>query len=451
MNLVFHKSPFNIKRILLILTFPVFFIIAEKMFHYQGIVIFLIASILLSLLLLIEPIKMFIIIFSSVIVFYKFTLQGDLFLIGSAKVYLIDIFITALIVAILIKLYREGFSYISIFQSDKLFLLFFIWGIIAIFRGVLNYGFSAIGEARNYTLQMVFYYYIAFVFRKPEQIELFLKWCVRLIIVMLFVHFIDFFFLGRNEEITGRGAFRFINAVEALMVSMLLVAFLFFNSKNRLNFSKYQSFSLAALLLIIIILVQHRSVWLATIVGILYILVFKQGFSLRTVIPVMLVILTLLVISNKIGNFVGQEVGTTLENSATFISNPEQDGTGSWRLMGWEQQIKSALKNPLFGEGLGRYNKWYDGSKWIRLSVHNGYIMYFSKFGLIGLSIFVFGLKSVFSKQKNQINNNKIYLDILDILILMNAIYCIFYSFTVIFWVLIAIKNVFNYSLLINK
>ncbi|MFZ2640483.1 MAG: O-antigen ligase family protein, partial [Verrucomicrobiia bacterium] len=76
------------------------------------------------------------------------------------------------------------------------------------------------------------------------------------------------------------------------------------------------------------------------------------------------------------------------------IIDPSQDPTGSWRLYGWQWEMERIFSNPfwvLIGQGFGGYYEWYFNltDEILRTGVHNQFIQFWSKMGLLGLSLFL--------------------------------------------------------------
>ena len=129
------------------------------------------------------------------------------------------------------------------------------------------------------------------------------------------------------------------------------------------------------------------------------------------------------------------------------MKNPEEDGTASWRLTAWRQEMIKSKRNPFIGGGLGGYSEWFDGQQWLRVKVHNGYIMTFSKFGIAGLFLLFAGLFFWYKEMNLYVKYEidffyKLIGIALQVTIIMHLIYAAFYDFTLFFWILLGIGSV---------
>ena len=203
------------------------------------------------------------------------------------------------------------------------------------------------------------------------------------------------------------------------------------------------------LLSVVVIVPQTRSVWIATAVGIAMVIVFvgfrfaRRGLPLQGVFLANLVFLIVFLIP-LIAGLIGGELVSQIVQSALFMRNPTSDPTGYWRLLGWQQELEKAMQQPLLGQGLGGYSEWFDGQKWQQVAVHNGYIMHFSKFGILGLALLFIALLSWYKEVSEYIRLKKErYYTLLargfQICVFMDLVFAFFYDFTVFLWILLAL------------
>lgn len=400
-----------------------------------------------TILLTINPRGVFILFLGGLILFYTPFQQGLLFTMDGVKVYPGDLVLASLFIFLLLKFYLEGFGNLLAQKSTRIFLLFFIWGNVAIIRGIQSYGHSAVGEARWYILLMIYYFFVITMFKNRQGVRSLINWVIMFIVIMFFFCFFEFFFFGGNEELIGQAAFRFLNSAEALLLSFLLVSLYLFFISGGIRRNNFLVIIILCILFTSLILAQVRSVWLAMAGGLIAVLVVLQKALIRSIVAVSMGFLFFALTASLVGNFIGEDVYTTVESSAVFLKDPREDPTGSWRLIGWMQNLEAAMKQPVWGEGLGRYSEWFDGHKWQRVAVHNGYIMHFLKFGLIGLFLLFTGLFYWYAEMRRyvQVECDRYYKFMgyaIQICVFMNLIYVFFYSITILFWVLMAVGTV---------
>ncbi len=110
------------------------------------------------------------------------------------------------------------------------------------------------------------------------------------------------------------------------------------------------------------------------------------------------------------------------------------------------------MKHPIIGEGLGGYSKWFYGHTLQRVAVHNGYIMYFSKFGIIGLLLLLTGVAFWYIEMHRYVRMEsdryyKLLSFAIQICVFMHLIYAFFFDFTIFFWVLLAAGTILTRKL----
>jgi len=408
--------------------------------------IFLSIILTISLLFLWKPKKLFLFSVGGAILFYDTFLQKILFYLGNAKVYAQDILMASitiyLVVQLICKYRRDVFNS----KSTVFFGLYFLWGLLSIARGYPSYGFSAIGESRWYVLIILFYFFILFSFKQKKDVPWFLKWMAFFIPVMIIEHFGLFFFFGANIARAGRLAFRFINASETLLIAFLMIFLFLFFLNHQVKISNLWFYSMFFILSSIIVTVQTRSVWLATAGGLFAVYIFVRKKSVRGLVSIGLTIFLLFSIIPFMDQFVGADISAALKKSAIFLQSPEDDATASWRLNAWQQELQRSKGNLIIGEGLGGYSEWFDGQRWQRVAVHNGYIMSFSKFGIVGLILLFAGFFFWYKEMNQYIKNEKepYYKLIgmaLQVAVFMHLIYTTFYDFTMFFWILLGLGS----------
>jgi len=410
--------------------------------------IILIISIIIIFLLLEKTKYIFLYYVIIAILFYEWFLEYIVFTIGSAKVYPIDLVVISLLFYVLFNSLIKSNNKLFIIKSNIFFILYLIWGFIAILRGIPKYGYSAIGESRWYVNNIIFYLFILYSFKNKSDIKWFLKKMPLIITVMLLINFISFYFLGGNIGAQGRWAFRFIFATRALITSFLLITVYYLYLNNEVKINNIFLYFFLFILTLIVIITQHRSVWIASVVGVIYIYLYKKKGLIKGFLPILISFILLISSAPIIGEYIGFSVNKNIEKSAKFIENPVEDPTGHWRITGWKQELAKAYSHPILGAGLGGYSYWFVNGYWTRVAIHNGYIMMFSKFGLIGVVLFFLGVFFWFRETKEYINNidKKININIavaIRILVIMHLIYAMFYDFTMFFWILLGIGSVF--------
>lgn len=186
------------------------------------------------------------------------------------------------------------------------------------------------------------------------------------------------------------GPMRVVYSDGALVIAQVLLAGLFYSELARgFAITKYISYVLLAALLAL----QHRSVWLATIVGIFARFIIgkskngNKGKQLLMLIGIFLLIITPALMSNKLSSI-------TQQVTSSAQSGVKGEGTGQARIDNWKATIekwynggvKTVLIGPAFGEDKTRVVEDSKGkSIEITFGTHNQYVEILTSYGLIGL------------------------------------------------------------------
>jgi hypothetical protein len=190
------------------------------------------------------------------------------------------------------------------------------------------------------------------------------------------------------------GPMRVVYSDGALVIAQVLLAGLFYSELARgFAIAKYISYVLLATLLAL----QHRSVWLATIVGIFARFIIgksknsNKSKQLLLLVGVMLLIMIPVLMSDKLSG-VTQQVASSAERGV------KGEGTGSARLYNWKATIdkwyNSGLKSILIGpEYGGDRTRLVENSKGevtkINYGTHNQYVEMLTSYGLVGFIAYI--------------------------------------------------------------
>ncbi len=151
---------------------------------------------------------------------------------------------------------------------------------------------------------------------------------------------------------------------------------------------------LSVILLTVSFALLHRSVWMATLAGVLALSVFSRDFLLR-VAP----FLAIGVLGSGVIWMTQQGLGDVLLTTAvqSAIAEPfEQNSSIAWRLTGWELLLERAFSGGpatiLFGAGYGAGYERQIGWSTVYYSPHNFYIATLLDAGVIGVCLWAYGL-----------------------------------------------------------
>ena len=282
-------------------------------------------------------------------------------------------------------------------RHDLLLLLLLLWSIILGWNYILGlraFGLQvATNEFRSYFYIICIALYvvsldISRVWQKLEKLVLFGAFCLSIVAIIGFV-----------DGGIARGS-RPIAASHALLILQALLIAIFMHQRGQL---RLWLIPLVVALLPLLIILQHRSVWIVAIIALALVLWLLP--SLRTALMRWGVIGTVVC-----GGLCALVFGSTLlealtesyaDAAASALDPSGADGGGttfSWRVQGWTalltgEQMDSArerlIGNP-FGTGYDRIMLTGDGVKQLRSeSPHNFYVQTLLRGGALGLLAFV--------------------------------------------------------------
>lgn len=159
---------------------------------------------------------------------------------------------------------------------------------------------------------------------------------------------------------------------------------------------------LGGICLVMVLLADHRSVWLAGVVCVMAYSAFnmlglwgRSTIVARVLIPALGVMAMLLffalVSTNLADSVLGQERGQILRTRANAIINPEEDGTAKWRMERWDMIIErvDSENKGWVGFDIGEYSKMTASEMGYTAVAHNAYVDQYSRFGLLGCILYL--------------------------------------------------------------
>jgi O-antigen ligase len=355
-------------------------------------------------------------------------LPGILILIG-ISVYPEDIVYSVLALAGMIRLAQFGPR--KYLRSPYMGWIFFgMLILVAFIRGVVAFGPGAAGvEVRKF-----FYffsgtlYFGTFALSSTKIKSISKIWfCVSILLVLCaFLRwYAELLGLPMAEKWSSRGAMRVLSAAETFFLAQALLVCLYLRMGRGIAFEMRH---FAILLLPVVLLLQHRTVWVVLLVSIFFILL-REGMLRKRVLLVIstgsvAIAVVLLIV-------VGDHEMDKLIASAANLS------TWEWRVSGWKALIGEHMRNPIdiligkpFGAGYGRFIGPYNNL--VEVSPHNFYIELLLRLGLVGFSCFLFIYKGLLQYfwlyQQNTQGPAYFYSRLFSTLALTHLVYFITYS-----------------------
>jgi O-antigen ligase len=261
--------------------------------------------------------------------------------------------------------------------------------------GLMQYGSSAGVEARsNFYFLTAGLYFFSFSYSERVLHDLWriAKGIAWLIVALALYRLIGAKFgLISSEVISLAGAgseFRVIGSSPTLF--LLLVGLGYF--LQWMQDERRSMFLSAMVMFLLVIILQHRSVWVAALGGLGVILWYerqalaKRSFLLSTALILVISAVTMLVLLNP-----DNRVIETLSKSA--ISATASEGTHMDRLLGWQVLLSDFIKGSPLEWALGKpygtgYARWVQGD-FKAYSPHNFYVQLLLRLGFVGLVAFL--------------------------------------------------------------
>lgn len=269
------------------------------------------------------------------------------------------------------------------------------------------YGKSALGEARKFYFHFLFPLLAAVSIKEPRNLR------NLLLIVLLVASCISI--VGILRLIGGIPIDNLVNARACLILMLGTFSIIIYNINGFIIINRIADSLMIMLFISVVIMTQHRSVWLAGAFGLLLLfgLYRKRILFLSRAVTAAILFLGMM----SLGFLSMPEFEHSLMRSLGGILSPSSDANASWRMMGWQQQLDRVLaKNPLFGEGLGGYYSWNTRGSVVKAAPHNGYVQIVLKFGLFGLVVYAclafrFFRKTLDARQKAPPGPMKAYVE----------------------------------------
>lgn len=264
--------------------------------------------------------------------------------------------------------------------------------LLAFARGLPLYSLKAVGnETRGFfPFFATLMYFSAFKYDRRRQSRLISIWLagsVALGILTTFRWIATNFGLSIANQwaaAVGEGSMRVIHCAHAFY---LATAFFFSLYLYYTNSGSTWQRRLFLLLGPVLILLQHRTVWIAIILGMLWLYARDARFRTRFAIGVSAalvvgVLLTLLLFGSQ-----GESTQRSLQRSAS------DTGTFSWRVEGWKALLaeKAPAETLLIGQPFGAGFDRHMGGGILSASAHNFYLETLIQFGIPGV-LLLFGL-----------------------------------------------------------
>lgn len=163
-------------------------------------------------------------------------------------------------------------------------------------------------------------------------------------------------------------------------------------------------FVLLPSLLMIIVLLQHRSVWVATLLPMLFLLMLLRGATRQSArLPLLAAVASIVIVAAALGSGAMQGAESSVAEQAVSATSTTS-GTFVARVDGWRQLLGQwsgsgpvglAIGQP-YGSGFERYQGGNWGGTEVTYAPHNYFVSILLRTGLLGLAAFAFLIWGLF-------------------------------------------------------
>ncbi len=307
--------------------------------------------------------------------------------VGSIKMRYFDPMLLGVVLAMVLKLLQRNRMLIRfLFRDFPFWTLFITWVIIQVVMSIASHGINAPGEFRTYYQQFLLVPYVVVFFRTPRG-----QWKIfKLLIVLTFLFIPLGLIKGGVLYGFSIGAYKkwiSANANIGLLAGMIGVIVGVRQKTFRLNSTRL--LLLLSIFMLFTVINSHRSVWLATGVAILLLLLMKQ-LSLGRQIQFALAVFSSMLVAAYMMTLFGLDIAAFIQERLMAFTSYEQDSTASWRYYLWIEALQKIRESPISGAGLGLHFQLLDPrGNLITTSPHNLYITIAYQVGVVGLMLYL--------------------------------------------------------------
>lgn len=367
--------------------------------------------------------------FQSVMLYVGFAIWFSQFLrgstmvgMGSALVYPGDVFVGAFMA---VEFFRGCMRQTHLYTpTDRWMVALYAWALCCIARGTFTYGYSAIGESREF-LHCISYFIAIHYITRVEDTETVLKWLKWICIITAVRQLYVVFSQGFTPRFHGGNLLNEYACLNIVVLGILLGRDHIKRHRNLAGFA-------IVVLLFLTFYSAMRAILASVLITVPFLLWITRKYLIKTALIGMVAIVFGVVAIAILSPFVGGDLGEYFTRVYRGIIDPSQDPTGAWRLYGWRWEMSRIFSNPfwvLIGQGFGGYYEWYFAltDEVIKTGVHNQFIQFWSKMGLVGVGLFCCTVASFYIQglrflQKSTNELHRSFIMILMLIVLGNLV-----------------------------
>lgn len=280
-------------------------------------------------------------------------------------------------------------------------VLYGVWiAMGAVLFASFGLGFSSFGSTAGVEVRANFYFWMAGLYfssfhYSPETLKkmwVVTQWCAWLVAAIAVYRWLGpklGFSVQRLEIVSGANSeYRVVGSHPTFFLAVVGIAYF----ALWLSYSRKLVFLAASVMFGFVLILQHRSVWVATLAALAVIAWHQRAFIREKLFPIMAMSL---VLSGLLASFIALDPSNrltqTIAHSASVAT--EAEGTHMDRLHGWQVLLRDFANEGPKTWALGypygsNYERWVDG-RFVDYAPHNFYVQLLLRIGVIGLLLFL--------------------------------------------------------------
>ena len=313
-------------------------------------------------------------------------------------IYLQDAIMTLILFACILRLFFQQ----GIIANNKYWFLFIVALIPPLALGVQQFGTLAIVSFRPYFYMLAAVTYPASFRFSIKDFQYILKYLAIAVVAIVLIVFARWAIVsipitslmppeGRYGSPEG-SILRVVPSFVAIVIAQF--AMILFFSRGRLSEKIENLRPLTFILFFVVIVLQHRSVWLALLIGVAFAFLLNRDNQASSsaksrMFPVLILLIVtfiLLAVSGKFGG-VTDDI-TSSASRAIAVSDTTEERLGSWKAllsMWYHDGVRTWIIGRPFGSDMDRYASDAFGARKITYQAHNFFIQTLMTSGLFGV------------------------------------------------------------------
>ena len=242
------------------------------------------------------------------------------------------------------------------------------------------------GEFRTYYQSLFLVLYLVATTKTEKERAKIFKLLVSLALLHILLGLIrgaflfEFKFAAYDKWLSAFGSLALLYGLFALFIA---------KHENSIPVPKWMNTLFYILGISLIFISANRSVWLAGVAGLMF-LVISRRLSLGRQIKLLFLLPVIIAVLLFVFHTIGKDLDEFIQTRLLAFTDYQADTSASWRYYYWLSTLEQIIQNPWFGVGLGKHFDIYipEIRKVITTSPHKFYLTILYQVGIIGLLLY---------------------------------------------------------------